>query len=108
MSGRSVLVTGGTGALGRAVADAFLEAGARVTVPWIVAAEAEAARGAWQGRLAAGQAVLVEADVAEESGARRAAAAAGEVDVLVNGVGGFAGGAPFDETPSRSGTACTA
>jgi NAD(P)-dependent dehydrogenase (short-subunit alcohol dehydrogenase family) len=98
MSARSVLVTGGTGALGRAVVDAFLAAGDRVTVPWIVPAEAEAARSAWREPLAAGRAALVEADVAEESGARSAAAAAGDVDVLVNGVGGFAGGAPFAET----------
>jgi NAD(P)-dependent dehydrogenase (short-subunit alcohol dehydrogenase family) len=98
VSGRGVLVTGGTGALGRAVVGAFLGEGARVTVPWIVAAEADAARGAWHEALAAGRLALVEADVADEAGARRAAAAAGEVDVLVNGVGGFAGGEPFEAT----------
>lgn len=99
MSGRSVLVTGGTGALGRAVVDAFLAAGDRVCVPWIVAAEAEAARSAWRGPLAEGRAVLAEADVAEADGAARAAAQAGEVEVLVCGVGGFAGGPPLDDTP---------
>jgi len=98
VSGRSVLVTGGTGALGRAVVGAFLGEGARVTVPWIVATEAEAARSAWHEALAAGRLALVEADVAEESGAQLAAAAAGEVEVLVNGVGGFAGGERFEAT----------
>jgi NAD(P)-dependent dehydrogenase (short-subunit alcohol dehydrogenase family) len=93
-----VLVTGGTGALGRALVDAFLTAGDRVVVPWIVPAEAEAARGAWREALGAGRAQLVEADVSEEAGADAAAAAAGAVDVLVNGVGGFAGGSPLDET----------
>lgn len=99
MSGRSVLVTGGTGALGRAVVEAFLAAGDRVVVPWIVPAEADAARAAWREALAAGRAELVEADVAEDAGAARAVAAAGPVEVLVNGVGGFAGGTPVDATP---------
>jgi NAD(P)-dependent dehydrogenase (short-subunit alcohol dehydrogenase family) len=98
VSARGVLVTGGTGALGRALVDAFLAAGDRVVVPWIVPAEAEAARAAWRDVLAAGRAQLVEADVSEEAGAAAAAAAAGAVDVLVNGVGGFAGGPPLDET----------
>lgn len=98
MSARNVLVTGGTGALGRAVVDAFLAAGDRVVVPWIVAAEAETARATWRDALAAGRALLVEADVAEEGGAAAVAAAAGPVDVLVNGVGGFAGGPPVHET----------
>jgi len=98
VSARNVLVTGGTGALGRAVVDAFLAAGDRVVVPWIVAAEAETARATWRDALAAGRARLVEADVAEEAGAAAVAAAAGPVDVLVNGVGGFAGGPPVDET----------
>jgi NAD(P)-dependent dehydrogenase (short-subunit alcohol dehydrogenase family) len=99
VSGRSVVVTGGTGALGRAVVEAFLAAGDRVVVPWIVPAEAEAARSAWRDALAAKRAVLVEADVAEEAGAARAIEAAGDVEVLVNGVGGFAGGPRLDETP---------
>lgn len=98
MSGRSVIVTGGTGALGRAVVDAFLAAGDRVAVPWIVPAESEAVRAVWRAALAAGSVRLVEADVSEESGAAAVAAAAGEVDVLVNGVGGFAGGTPVEET----------
>jgi NAD(P)-dependent dehydrogenase (short-subunit alcohol dehydrogenase family) len=94
MSGtRTIVVSGGTGALGRAVVDAFLAAGDRVVVPWIVAAEAEALAPAGE-RL-----VLVEADVAEEAGAAAVARAAGPARVLVNGVGGFAGGSPVLETP---------
>jgi len=99
VSGRNVLVTGGTGSLGSAVVEAFLAARDRVVVPWIVQGEAERARAAWAGALRDGRAVLVEADVADEAGAARAVAAAGEVDVLVNGVGGFAGGTPVDATP---------
>ena len=98
MAARSVVVTGGTGALGSAVVEAFLAAGDRVVVPWIVPAEAERSRSAWAEPLRAGRAVLVEADVAEAAGAARAIEAAGDVDVLVNGVGGFAGGTHVDAT----------
>jgi len=88
---RSVVVTGGTGALGRRVVEAFLGAGDRVTVPWIV--KEEAAELAGHERL-----VLLEADVSEEAGAAQVADRAGQVDVLVNGVGGFGGGAGVHES----------
>jgi len=88
---RSVIVTGGTGALGRAVVDAFLAAGDRVCVPWVVRQEAETM--ADHPRLQ-----LVGVDVAEEAGAAALVKAAGAVVVLVNGVGGFAGGSPHHET----------
>ncbi len=88
---RSVIVTGGTGALGCSVVEAFLAQGDRVTVPWVVAAEAE--RMARHERL-----TLLEADVADAEGAASVVAAAGGCDVLVNGVGGFAGGAPVHES----------
>jgi len=89
--GRRAIVTGGTGALGREVVGSFLEAGYAVTVPWVVAAEAEAM--ARNDRL-----VLLEADVCEPDGAEQVVAASGGVDVLVNGVGGFAGGTSVAET----------
>lgn len=88
---RTVIVTGGTGALGRAVVTAFLGAGDRVVVPWIVDAEAKAMPDH------AGL-VLVEADVAEPAGAAAVIEAAPEPAALVNGVGGFAGGDPVHET----------
>ena len=37
---RTALITGGTGALGSAVVEAFLDAGWRVVVTWIVPGEA--------------------------------------------------------------------
>jgi NAD(P)-dependent dehydrogenase (short-subunit alcohol dehydrogenase family) len=92
---RSIIVTGGTGALGSAVVAAFLEAGDRVLVPWVVKAEADAMPS--HARL-----LLMEADVADSAGAasvvERAVDASGGVDVLVNCVGGFGGGAPVHET----------
>ncbi len=45
-----------------------------------------------------GRLILVEADVAGDEGAARVMAAAGGAEVLVNCVGGFAGGSPVHET----------
>ncbi len=95
---RKVVVSGGTGALGRAVVEAFLALDCQVTVPWIVKAEREELAGLQAEALAQGRLALLEADIAEEAGAAEVARAAGEVDVLVNGCGGFAGGAPVHET----------
>jgi NAD(P)-dependent dehydrogenase (short-subunit alcohol dehydrogenase family) len=95
---RSVVVTGGTGALGRAVVAAFLAHGDRVVVPWIVKAERDQVAALWREEAAAGRVQLPEADVADEAGAGVVARAAPDADVLVNGVGGFAGGTPLVET----------
>ena len=95
---RTTIVTGGTGALGSRVVRAFLEAGDRVVVPWIVEREHEAIASVEKSALAAGQLSLLRADVTQESGAASVASAAGEPSVLVNGVGGFAGGAPLHRT----------
>ena len=56
--GRRILVTGGTGALGREIVRLFLEQGASVAVPWIVKAERDAMEGAHQAALAGGRLVL--------------------------------------------------
>jgi NAD(P)-dependent dehydrogenase (short-subunit alcohol dehydrogenase family) len=98
-SGRSVLASGGSGALGRAVVRAFLEANDRVTVPWVVEGERAALERDEAEALRSGRLRLVAADVSEADGAATAVAAAEPLDVLVNGVGGFAGGSPVHETP---------
>ena len=98
--GRTVLVAGGTGALGRAVSLAFLQEGATVAVTYRQADEYDAlvsAVGPSRDRL---QGHMV--DVTDEHGAgdlvgtivRRS----GRLDVLVNAVGGYAGGATLWET----------
>jgi NAD(P)-dependent dehydrogenase (short-subunit alcohol dehydrogenase family) len=86
-NGRTVLVTGGTGGLGRGVTAQLVDAGYRVLVTWIVEREAEAAQGAF------GDSVdLVRMDVGDEA---EVAAAAGRLDAdgglwgLVHLVGGF-------------------
>ncbi len=99
MSARETwIVTGGTGALGRAIVAAALGDGRRVVVPWIVAAERESLADAHRTALAQGTLIAVEADVADAAGAHAVAEQAGPADVLVNGVGGFGGGAPVHET----------
>ncbi len=104
-----VVVAGGTGGLGRAISLAFLEAGARVTTPYVVAAEYDALRGAAgeAARRLEGHAV----DVTDEAAARGLVETVrgrhGRLDVLVNAVGGFAGGklALGDGSPASS-TGC--
>ena len=88
---RCVIVTGGTGALGRCLVASFLAEGDRVIVPWIVKSEAEALPDSERLQ-------LLEVDVAEERGAAAVSDLAGETDVLVNAVGGFAGGPGVHET----------
>jgi NAD(P)-dependent dehydrogenase (short-subunit alcohol dehydrogenase family) len=94
--GRSVLVTGGTGGLGAAVTSAFLDAGWRVVVPWIVAREL--ARVPEHDSLE-----LVQADLFDVASVRDCATvAASDVDnplrAVVNLVGGFAMGGRVHET----------
>jgi NAD(P)-dependent dehydrogenase (short-subunit alcohol dehydrogenase family) len=96
MSDRTILVTGGTGALGSAVVAAFLDAGWRVAVTWIEARELERV-GEREGL------VLVEADLFDEAAVDRAVAeAAGDpaapLQAVANLVGGYAGGARVHET----------
>ena len=97
-NGRRILVSGGTGALGREIVQRFLEQGGSVAVPWIVKAERDAMEERHQDHLAAGRLVLTEADVATPDGAAKAVAAARGPEVLVNAAGGFAGGSRLHET----------
>ena len=92
---RSALITGGTGGLGVSVVEAFLEAGWRVVVPWIVGGEQE--------RLPP-EAIAVEADLSDPDDVGRAVRlAAGEksapLGALANLVGGYADGQPVIDTP---------
>ncbi|MET0487538.1 MAG: SDR family NAD(P)-dependent oxidoreductase [Candidatus Rokuibacteriota bacterium] len=95
MSDRVVLITGGTGALGAAVALAVLEAGATAIVTYRDARDrdtmTERAPTTARERLHA-----LQADVTDGESVRRlvedAMARHRRVDALVNAVGGFAGG----------------
>ena len=96
---RVALVTGGSGALGQAIVHRFLADGATVCVPWIV--EDERARlEASLGAAARRRLILERCDVADDAAMSRLAASVVDahrrIDVLVTGVGGFAGGGLVD------------
>jgi NAD(P)-dependent dehydrogenase (short-subunit alcohol dehydrogenase family) len=92
--GKTVLVTGGTSGIGRAAAEQFGSAGAQVIVT---------GRDEQRGRevveaieSGGGQARFIAADLATPDGASQLAAAAGQVDVLVNNAGIFPFGATHE------------
>jgi NAD(P)-dependent dehydrogenase (short-subunit alcohol dehydrogenase family) len=95
LSGRVAVVTGGTGALGQAVTLRLLADGAIVAVPYAVEAERERLTqrvGAADRQRLIVQAVDVIDVKAMTAFAESVVAARGKIDVLVAGVGGFAGG----------------
>lgn len=103
-SGKTVLVAGGTGGLGRAVALAFLDAGATVAVTYRNADELrglESAAASGRERLS-GHA----ADVTDEAATLRLVEELvrehGRLDVLVNCVGGYAGGSKLWEADASA------
>lgn len=92
-SGKTVLVTGGGVGIGRAIAEAFAGAGARVVIAEIDPANAEAVEQAIPG------ARVIRCDVRQRGVgqmlAERIAAETGKLDVLVNNVGHFVHARPF-------------
>jgi NAD(P)-dependent dehydrogenase (short-subunit alcohol dehydrogenase family) len=102
LEGKVAIVTGGTGALGRAVVENFLVAGAHVAVPWIVEAEVPILRERLGTRFPNDQLMLMKANVGDESDVARVTDSVAKrferIDILVNLVGGFWGGKPISET----------
>ena len=100
--GQGILVTGGTGALGSAVARAFLQQGANVAVTYRAQREYDAL----QSLLASERAQLhgYQADVTNEAEMQRVVAAVAaefkRVDGLVNAAGGYSGGTKLWEMES--------
>ena len=93
--GQVALVAGGTGALGSAVARALLAEGAHVTVTYRNAEEfAALQRLAGSERLAGAQADVTD-PAAAETLIGELVRGHGRLDILVNAVGGFTGGAPL-------------
>lgn len=93
------LITGATGALGHAVARAFLEEGARLALTYRQQARLDELLASLGGGASV---VPIQADVTHEEEAQRAVAQAlaglGRIDILVNVVGGFWGGVPVAQT----------
>jgi NAD(P)-dependent dehydrogenase (short-subunit alcohol dehydrogenase family) len=101
LTGRIAIVTGGAGALGRATNRALLDAGATVITTDTHAHGMHDLVASFPDDLRS-RFTTVEADVATEEGAaavvRRATEAYGGLDILVNIVGGYAGGPHIAET----------
>src|SRR5579871_2060623 len=100
-----VLVTGGTGGLGREVTMAFLEAGASVVVTYRAAEEFAAIVSAAQ-KIGATPPTGLDVDVTDEQAVGKLV---GEIvtkhrrlDILVNTVGGYAGGKNLWEADSQT------
>lgn len=99
-SGKTVLVAGGTGGLGRAVSLAFLKEGARVVVTYVVPEEYAALRTA-----AAQHAPNLDGhhlDVTDESATSALVEKLGRIDALVNTIGGYAGGIKLWELDTKT------
>ena len=100
-----VLVTGGTGGLGREVTMAFLEAGATVIVTYRTAEEFAAVVSAAQ-KIGAAPPMGVSVDVTDAPAVEKfmaeIVARHKRLDILVNTVGGYAGGTNLWETDSRT------
>lgn len=97
MSGAIAIVTGGGSGIGRAIAETFARAGARIAVSDL---RAEAAQSVADGIIASGgEAIGIACDVTSEADCqalvRTAAEHFGKVTVLVNNAGG-GGPKPFD------------
>jgi NAD(P)-dependent dehydrogenase (short-subunit alcohol dehydrogenase family) len=89
-----VLITGGTGALGRAVTQTFLQAGARVVATFTRATEFDALNEKVRQRE---NLLGIKTNVLDEASVKamvQQAVRLGRIDVLVNTVGGYLGGVP--------------
>src|SRR5579863_5222482 len=100
-----VLVTGGTGGLGREVTIAFLEAGATILVTYQVADEFAAVVAAAQ-RIGAAPPAGASVDVTDAQVVEKfiadIVAKHGRLDILVNTVGGYTGGTNLWEVDPRT------
>jgi NAD(P)-dependent dehydrogenase (short-subunit alcohol dehydrogenase family) len=101
--GKVAVVAGGTGGLGRAVSLAFLEEGGKVEVTYVVPEEWEALKEAAGAKRRAlnGHEVDVTDEKAVNGLMQKIVAEQGRLDVLVNAVGGYAGGVKLWEMETQ-------
>ena len=102
-SNKIALITGGTGGLGKAVTLAFLHEGASVIATYIKKEEADALHDAVGDHA---HLELLPLDATDESACRNLVdgitARFGRLDILVNTIGGYAGGKPLWETEQKT------
>ena len=88
-TGRSVVITGGTGVLGRVMTRALIECGANVAV---LARNREKAKALLSEMSGPGKAIAIEGDVLQKDSLKRALEVVdsefGQTDCLINGAGG--------------------
>jgi NAD(P)-dependent dehydrogenase (short-subunit alcohol dehydrogenase family) len=98
-----VLVAGGTGGLGRAVSQAFLNEGASVIVTYLIDQEFADLNTAARGNASSlvGQKIDVTDEGAVEQLIKGILADHGRLDVLVNAVGGYSGGMKLWEADTK-------
>ncbi|HEY2745203.1 MAG TPA: SDR family NAD(P)-dependent oxidoreductase, partial [Polyangia bacterium] len=94
LAGKTALVTGGARRVGRAIVEELARAGARVVIHHRGSPDEARALAAAISAVAAGAAVVVQADLAERAAAARvindAVAAVGRLDILVNNAAAYA------------------
>jgi NAD(P)-dependent dehydrogenase (short-subunit alcohol dehydrogenase family) len=108
MAGKVVLLAGGTGGLGRAVSLAFVEAGAKVIVTFQRPADLDELKKAASRKLVEAQGSSLEGyavDVTDEGAVAKLideiVDRCGQLDCLVNAVGGYAGGIKLWEMETK-------
>jgi NAD(P)-dependent dehydrogenase (short-subunit alcohol dehydrogenase family) len=98
-SGKSAIVTGGTGALGSACVEHFLDAGLNVAIPYT--SEKSLAITVTRFARSSGKVFAFRADLTAEDHVEaflaQVTAKFGTIDYLVNTAGGYAGGRTIDE-----------
>ncbi len=103
-TGKTILVTGGTGGLGRAISLAFLEEGATVLVTYRSQDEFDALKSAAGANVAKleGKDVDVLEEAALKTFVAGIVAQHGRLDTLVNAVGGYSAGKPLWEMDAKA------